>query len=45
MKYIINNTTVYTCKSNNPHDDLREILIEALLDGKTVENTKDEQTA
>ncbi len=40
MKYIINGVT-YTCKTANPHGALREILINAMLAGKTVEIVKE----
>lgn len=36
MKYIINNTT-YTCKTKEPHGLLRDLLIEAMLNGQKVE--------
>lgn len=36
MKYIINGTT-YTCKTTQPHGYLRDLLIEAQLNGWKVE--------
>lgn len=36
MKYIINGTT-YTCKTAQPHGYLRDLLIEAQLNGWKVE--------
>lgn len=40
MKYIINGKE-YTSKTANPHGTLREILINAMLNGKTVEIVKE----
>lgn len=36
MKYIINGTT-YTCKTAQPHGHLRDLLIDAQLNGWKVE--------
>ena len=36
MKYAINGIT-YTCKTNQPHGILRELLIEAQINGWKVE--------
>ena len=36
MKYIINGTA-YTCKTNEPHGVLRDMLIEAQINGWKVE--------
>ena len=36
MKYIINGIT-YTCKTNEPHGILRDMLIEAQINGWKVE--------
>ena len=36
MKYIINGTT-YTCTTKQPHGNLRDMLIEAQLNGWKVE--------
>lgn len=40
MKYIINNT-VYTSKTAQPHGYLRDLLIEAQLNGWKVEKIED----
>lgn len=40
MKYIINGKE-YTINTNNPHGAIREILINAMLDGKKVEIVKE----
>lgn len=40
MKYIINGKE-YTCKTQNPHGKLRDLLINAMLDGKKVEIVKE----
>jgi len=40
MKYIINGKE-YTTNTNNPHGALREILIDAMLEGKKVEIVKE----
>lgn len=40
MKYIINGKE-FTCKTLNPHGMLREILIEAALNGEKVEIVKE----
>ena len=39
MKYIINGVT-YTCNTKRPHDDLRDLLIDAQLNGWKVEIVK-----
>lgn len=40
MKYIINGTT-YTCTTTQPHGALREILINAQLNGAKIEIVKE----
>lgn len=40
MKYIINGKE-YTTTTNNPHGVLREILIDAMLEGKEVKIVKE----
>ena len=40
MKYIVNGKE-YTCKTPNPHGVLRDILINAMLEGKEVKIVKE----
>ena len=40
MKYIINGKE-FTCKTENPHGALREMLMNAMLSGKKVEIMKE----
>lgn len=40
MKYIVNGKE-YTCKTPNPHGALRDILINAMLEGKEVKIVKE----
>ena len=40
MKYIINGIT-YTCPTAQPHDSLRELLIDAYMFGWKVEKIED----